>query len=141
MTDEAMKLPADPAVEPTTGRYVQWFERQRVAAPNFGESMTDDSFGNDTDINKIVERFARTGYLPEAPSVKPIYDDVTNVQEDLTALLAKTSDARKELENIQKQAQAAKIEQAKKDAEDLERYRAKEAAQASVQPGAEGDNA
>lgn len=125
----------------TTGPYNRWSERQRTPQPVWGESRVDDSFGNDTDVNKIVERFARTGYLPEgSPSVQPVYQDVTNVQEDLTVLLAKTNDARKELENIQKQAQAAKAQQAAKDAEDLARYREQEK-QSLVQPEASADPA
>lgn len=108
--------------------YFRWTNRNRIKQYGGGESMTDTSFGNDTDVNKIIERFARTGIMPEsAPAQQPEYKDVTGFQQDLDVLLNKTNHARKELEGIQKQAQAAKAQKAQKDAEDLSAYRAAEA--------------
>lgn len=53
-----------------------------------GESKVDASQGNDTDINKVVERFTRTGVLPE-PTRPPQYIDCTDLQGDLTEMLEK----------------------------------------------------
>lgn len=56
-----------------------------------GESATDTSMGNDTDINNIVARFDRTGILPSA-TTQPIYADVTALQGELTELINEARD-------------------------------------------------
>ena len=61
------------------------------------DSVTDTSFGNDTDVNNIVERFARTGSLPQ-PVVPANYADVTGLQGDFTELIEKGKEAMAELE-------------------------------------------
>ena len=83
---------------------------------------TDQSQGNDTDVNKIVARFARTGELPPARG-EPQYADVTGLQGDLTELLAKGESARKELQQLEneKAAQAASKQEA--DQAELQRLR------------------
>ena len=67
---------------------------ERTRATNnlaIGESVTDTSPGNNTNINEIVKRFARTGEMPEPPAGQPKgeYLDVTGLQEDLTTLINK----------------------------------------------------
>lgn len=58
-------------------------ERRSLAFYTVGESKTRQSEKASSDVNAIVERFARTGVLP--PNTKqPIYDDVTGLQGDLT---------------------------------------------------------
>jgi len=51
-----------------------------------GPGKVDQSFANEADINTIVARYKRTGYLVD-PRVKatrtPFYDDVSNAPEDL----------------------------------------------------------
>ena len=121
-------------VETSDPTYYRWNDRRRTISP-VGESVTDTSFGNDTDINNIVERFARTGKLPEGPSVQPVFEDVTALQGDLTGLLKRTEDARKELARLEAEQKQAAAEQAAKDKADLEAYRAQQAALSTDQPG------
>lgn len=64
------------------------------------ESMTDRSSGNETNINNIVARFARTGYLPPATE-QPQYGDVTDLQQDLTTLHNKMHDTLNEFNEFQ----------------------------------------
>lgn len=120
--------------------YYRWKDRNRTQTPGGGESMTDGSFGNDTDVNKIIARFARTGELPGQLPQDGQFQDVTPFQEDLDTLINKTNHARKELEGIQKQAQAAQALQAKKDAEDLAAYRALQAQTDLQSPGTESQS-
>lgn len=67
-------------------------------------SNTIDSAGNDTDINLIMERFSRTGILPEATQ-QPQYGDVVDLQGDLTEIHQR---AREALDIAQKFATAWK---------------------------------
>ena len=78
-------------------------QRRRVIV-DLGENpvQVDASQGNDTDVNRIVARFARTGELPPA-TVQPQYADVTGLQEDLTVILQRGKDAIAELESIKQQ--------------------------------------
>lgn len=120
----------------------RWWQRNRVQTPVADESMTDTSFGNDTDINKIVERFSRTGSLPEGPSQQPYYGDVTHLQDDLTSLLERTAQAREVLNELEQKANAAKEEQAAKDAAELEAFRKFKAQQGNLDlDGAEAPSA
>lgn len=52
-----------------------------------GESLTLALPSVETDVNEIIHRFERTGFLPESDRV-PQYGDVTGLQKDLTVLLA-----------------------------------------------------
>jgi len=47
-----------------------------------GPTLTDQSQANDTDINVIVKRYARTGTAPGAKN-QPIYEDFTQLPNDL----------------------------------------------------------
>lgn len=53
--------------------------------------MTDTSHGNDTDVNKIIARFERTGILPQ-PTQQPAYADCTPFNRDLTELIGDSED-------------------------------------------------
>ncbi|AXL14438.1 internal scaffolding protein [Microviridae sp.] len=111
----------------------RWYQRNRYPQINGGESRTDTSFGNDTDINKIVERFARTGTLPEGPSVQPHFGDVTEMQGDLTELLQKSETGRKALAELQAQQAADQEARLAKDAKELEEFRKQKAALAATE--------
>lgn len=60
------------------------YERVRVQTPGGGESMCDQSAAGPTDVNYIIERYARTGIMPEPNKDKAQYGDVTSLQGDLT---------------------------------------------------------
>ena len=67
-------------------------------------SVTDTSFGNETDVNNIVARFARTGEIPKPPgSDQCQYADVTGLQKDLTTLIAESNAALDQLKKEQQQ--------------------------------------
>ncbi|AXH73079.1 MAG: internal scaffolding protein [Microviridae sp.] len=66
-------------------------QRLKVQTVNTEPSMTDTSHGNDTDVNKIVARFERTGVLPQ-PTEEPQYGDCTPFARDLTELLNEAED-------------------------------------------------
>lgn len=72
---------------------VPWNARLRVPYqhPPGTVSATDDSFGNEVNVNTIIARFARTGELPPARR-EAQYMDVTELQGDLTELHNKSQD-------------------------------------------------
>lgn len=84
---------------------------------------TDDSQGNDTDVNNIVARFARTGQLPPS-TAEPFYGDVSNLQGDLTEIIQRGEDAKAELAKLQQEQQA-------QEAKDLEDQKAQAEANAA----------
>ncbi|AXL15131.1 internal scaffolding protein [Microviridae sp.] len=73
------------------------YERVRTITKVEGESMTDPSFANDTDVNTIVSRFARTGVMP--PGKEGQFADVSGLQKDLTDLIEEGKQATSELRN------------------------------------------
>lgn len=81
------------------------WERERSITEFEGESQTDTSSGNDTDVNHIVARFARTGQLPPATR-EGYFGDVTHLQGDLTEMIERGKAAQKELERLQEAASA-----------------------------------
>jgi len=111
----------------------RWYGRTRYTQPQGGESCTDRSFGNDTDINHIVERFARTGTMPEQPETLP-FEDVTELQGDLTDLLDKAQKGIDAVEQLEKEKHQAQQAQDKKDAEELQQFRDFKAQQESQNP-------
>lgn len=65
-----------------------WF-RARLAYKCVGESRAQQSHKDLTDINNIVDRYARTGGLPPA-RMEPSYADVTELQGDLGERIKKS---------------------------------------------------
>lgn len=53
--------------------------------------MTQQAARDQTDVNAIVERFARDGYLPSSGK-QPYYGDVTHLQGELTQKLQEAQD-------------------------------------------------
>ena len=80
------------------------FEDLRVPTIVEGESMTDDSAGNDTDINNIIARFDRTGQLPTGRGPGQ-FEDVSGLNQDLTELLSKQKEALQELQDLETKIQ------------------------------------
>lgn len=66
--------------------------RQRTITVNDEPSQVDRSPGNDTDINHIMDRFARTGQLPSGNTPEPHYEDCTVFNRDLTELINEARD-------------------------------------------------
>lgn len=58
------------------------YSRERFITEFSGESVTEQSHGEACDINAIVARHARTGFLPPARAT-PYYGDVTALQGSL----------------------------------------------------------
>lgn len=67
-------------------------ERLRVQTEIIGESLTQQSFKDLTDINNIVNRYDRTGYL-DGRNTTPVYADVTSLQGDLTESINSSREA------------------------------------------------
>lgn len=59
------------------------WERCRLQVDVAGKSVTQQAHKDQTDINAIVERFHRTGIMPQSAR-QPIFADVTGLQVDLT---------------------------------------------------------
>ena len=95
-------------------------ERVRQVAVINDESATDDSFGNDTDINRLVERFTRTGIMPTADRPAQ-YADVSGLQnKGLDELIQEANKTLAELQEAQAEAdrqETEKMEQAKQELE------------------------
>lgn len=115
-----------------------WERHRSITSLEGQESKTDFSFGNDTDVNRIVARFARTGQMPE-PTREATYADVTALQGDLTDIMEKGKLAQEALKvlNAEKQkAEGEELDRLKAAAKELEELRS-----STNQPGAEGDPA
>lgn len=93
----------------------------------------DQSQGNDTDVNRIVARFARTGQLPQNDKT-PFYGDVTSLQEDLTTTLEKGEIAAEEIAANQKRLDQELADVKKSEKAELEQLRAEKAATLERQP-------
>lgn len=68
-----------------------------------GESVVDAAAGNDTNVNHIMERFQRTGFLPPA-SREAQYADVSNLG-DLTDTMVRTQDALRQAQDAASDAE------------------------------------
>lgn len=113
----------------------RWYSRIRYYSPSTCESCTDTSFGNDTDINNIVERFHRTGHLPIEAETRPAhYADVTELQEDLDVLIEKTKKGQMAMSEILQAQQDALDKQEQQDKADLEDFRRWKASRAEQNP-------
>lgn len=75
-------------VIPPNTRRDYWHRAKYLTIPE-GESLTMEMPDHETDVNEIVSRFERTGYLPTSDRI-PQYGDVTHLQEDLTVALEKS---------------------------------------------------
>lgn len=96
------------------------YDRVRVIKDLSGQvKKTDASQGNDTNINNIVARFKRTGELPEGAPGE--YCDVSALQGDLTELIQKGEDAKKELKRLQEQHTKEQKEASENNQKELER--------------------
>jgi len=89
-----------------------------------GESRTDTQFGNETDVNKIVARFRRTGELPNSNVAGTgEYCDVTNLQGDLTEIIEKGREALEEINAIKANQAKLSKEQEAENAKLADEYR------------------
>jgi len=103
-----------------------------------GNSVTDRSFGNDTDVNKIVARFARTGEIPEGNQGQ--YADVTGLQGELTDLIGESREALQKYKAAEKALEDKQAAQIVKNAQELEELRQfKEKHAEAMKPKTEGD--
>ncbi|AXL14433.1 internal scaffolding protein [Microviridae sp.] len=103
------------------GPYIRkpW-ERHRLITEFEGETKTDHSFGNETNVNKIIERFSRTGIMPADQGRQAQYADVTHLQKDLTELIQDGRDAAKRVAEAQAELKNAKREQEQSEKQLLE---------------------
>lgn len=63
------------------------FDRRKVAIHFEGEvSRTKPSFADECDVNKIMDRYKRTGQLPALVKGDPVYGDFSEVTDYLTSL-------------------------------------------------------
>ena len=112
------------------------YERERVITTVEGESATDTQYGNDTDVNKIVARFSRTGQWPDDAGVtQGEFCDVTDLQGDLTAILERGKDALAEIEKLkakQSEDNKAQAEENRKLADEYRKLR--ESAEQNLAP-------
>lgn len=86
------------------------FQRVRYQVDVSGaESVVDRSFGNDTDVNKIVARFTRDpDGMPEQGEQQ--YGDVTGIQGDLDKLIDRSRAAAAEYAQAEKELEARQAE-------------------------------
>jgi len=91
------------------------------------EKKVDDSSGNDTDVNRIVERFARTGEMPPMNQSNASYMDASQFG-DLAEVITKGQEAQATLDKLQAQQTAKAAQQAAENAKELERLRERESA-------------
>lgn len=111
------------------------FQRVRYQVDVSGaESVVDRSFGNDTDVNKIVARFTRDpDGMPEQGEQQ--YGDVTGIQGDLDKLIDRSRAAAAEYAQAEKELesrQAEIIAQNAKKAAELEKLLANQADKKSL---------
>lgn len=80
------------------------YQRVRHISEFIGESRVQAGNGNDTDINRIMERFTRTGILP-GETRQGQYADVTALQGDPQDILNAGKLAEVTLEELQAEAE------------------------------------
>lgn len=78
------------------------FSRERLIVINEDEKLTQDDFGNETDINNIVERFTRTGIMPSGRGPGE-YLDCTPLQGDLATAIVESREALEALSELQRE--------------------------------------
>ena len=83
----------------------------RVTTDPVGVSRTQQADKDQTDINNIVNRYARTGHLPIQR--QGVYVDVTALQGELTELHARSRDVLQTFEKFERQYEAKAAEAAK----------------------------
>lgn len=93
-----------------------WF-RARLVFHCYGESRTQQHHKDLTDINNIVNRYARTGEMPPAKS-EPSYADVSELQGDLGERIVKS---RETIDKAEAHFERRKAEKAKADKEAAEK--------------------
>ena len=122
----------------TTRIVRKYYEPYRVITDCSGESMTDTSFGNDTNINRIIARFKRDpDAIPPQDPTNLHYEDVTGLQGDLTETIQRAKDAQKEINRLQQEAVKKAADEAQADRillAELKAERAQAAAQAASSP-------
>ena len=84
------------------------YGRVRVITQTEGDSMTDASLGNDTNINKIIERCRRDRTELPQSTEQMLYADVTNYQRDLEHTIAAGEAAKERLQEYQEAAERKK---------------------------------
>lgn len=95
--------------------------RCRVFTHIDGESLTHESFKEECDINGIVNRYARTGELPDSGRTGA-YADCSGLQGDLTQRISESRSVVSKVETAKK----AKREKQQFDLEDAIRQRVEE---------------
>lgn len=91
--------------------------RERIVTKLEGDSMVQKSALEECDINKVIEKFNRTGILPRTKSVGQ-FADVTGVQGDLTEKLAESEATLSQFANDVKAAERAKAAASQADGEE-----------------------
>mgnify|MGYP000154750743 CR=1 FL=1 len=85
------------------------------------ESVTDTTFGNDTDVNRIIARCKRTGEpLPDNGPGQ--YADCSNLQKDLSTLIDEAKSTLDEYAEQQAKESAKVARNAQTDAEKAKQY-------------------
>jgi len=85
------------------------------------ESVTDTTFGNDTDVNRIIARCKRTGEpLPDNGPGQ--YADCTNLQKDLSTLIDEAKITLDEYTKQQAEESAKVARKSQTDAEKAKQY-------------------
>lgn len=75
------------------------YQTVRSITTILGESKVQATKGNDTDVNRIMERFTRTGVLPQ-PTKEAQYADVSEYG-DLQTILTRGKEAEQRLGELQ----------------------------------------
>lgn len=102
------------------------------------DSVTDGSFGNDTDVNKIIARCRRTGEA--LPDVGPgQFTDCTNLQKDLAVLINEAKQTLDEYAANQAKQEAEVARKATSDAEKAKQFDELMKKEASIKKPAEPD--
>lgn len=95
----------------------QPWSRERVTVNLAGQvGVTDRSWGNDTDVNKIVARFTRHPEEMPDPDAQT-YADVTNLQTDLSELINRSREALNEYREAERQLEEKQNAVAQENAE------------------------
>lgn len=94
---------------PEIPRYVRPpYGRDRLVTETSGDSLTDATLGNDTNINKIIERCRRDRTPLPGEQAAPVYMDVSSMQADLEDIITRGDDAKAELAKLKAEQAAAR---------------------------------
>lgn len=109
-------------------RFRHPMSRHRLQVVVQDEGLVDQTHKESVDVNRIMNHYARTGVVPPDPRGRtPQYTDVSDLNRDLTGLIADSRKVQAEVDKATKRKKKAADEQLAKDKAAFEEWKKKQA--------------